>query len=131
MRQYKVFVHPAGSVEAVKIGWSWPAFFFSVVWALTKKMWLIAFGGLLIAIACGFSLAFFHLGDDQASLLLDIFGLIANLIFGAKGNSWRMDKLLERGFDDADTVTAANKDGAIALYLKDQRTIPASASASR
>lgn len=129
MRQYKIFVHPAGILEAVKIGWSWPAFFFSIVWALTKKMWLIASGTLLIAIVFGLFLAFFHVSDDQASLLLDISGLIANLIFGAKGNSWRMDKLLDRGFDDADTVTAANKDGAIALFLKDQRTIPASTSA--
>ncbi len=36
MKQYKIYEHPAGAIEAVKLGWSWPAFFFVSIWALFK-----------------------------------------------------------------------------------------------
>lgn len=39
MKHYKIYEHPAGRIEAVKQGWSWPAFFFVPTWALFKKMW--------------------------------------------------------------------------------------------
>ena len=29
MKQYTVFQHPTSGYEAVKNGWSWPAFFFT------------------------------------------------------------------------------------------------------
>ena len=41
MKQYKIFKHPLGKIEAVKQGWSWPAFFFNWIWALVKKMWYL------------------------------------------------------------------------------------------
>ncbi len=40
-KRYKVFEHPENRVEAVKQGWSWPAFFFIWIWALVKKMWVL------------------------------------------------------------------------------------------
>jgi len=39
MKQYKIFVNPQGTCEAVKQGWSWPAFLFTWVWGIFKKMW--------------------------------------------------------------------------------------------
>jgi hypothetical protein len=43
-KTYDIYEHPIGTIEAVKKGWSWPAFFFTWIWALSKKMYL--FGGL-------------------------------------------------------------------------------------
>ncbi len=51
MKQYKIFKHPNGETEAVKQSWSWPAFFFTWIWALIKKLWVIAaitFGVVLL-----------------------------------------------------------------------------------
>ena len=42
MRQYKVFEYPDGRIKYVKQGWSWPGFFFTWAWALSKHMWGIA-----------------------------------------------------------------------------------------
>ena len=51
MKQYKIFKHPSGNSEAVKQGWSWPAFFFSFIWAMVKKQWALGvsvFIGILV-----------------------------------------------------------------------------------
>ena len=37
MKTYKIFKNPTGQYEAVKQGWSWPAFFFGGIWACVKK----------------------------------------------------------------------------------------------
>ena len=39
MRLYKIFKDPMNQYEAVKQGWSWPAFFFWAMWACVKQMW--------------------------------------------------------------------------------------------
>jgi Mycobacterial 4 TMS phage holin, superfamily IV len=36
MKQFRVFRHPVRGFEAVKVGVSWPAGFFSVFWMLTR-----------------------------------------------------------------------------------------------
>ena len=33
----------------VKIGWPWPGFFFTWIWALVKKLWGIGFGVFAVA----------------------------------------------------------------------------------
>lgn len=110
MKQYKVFVHPSGNSEAVKQGWSWPAFFFGFIWAMVKKMW-----GLGVAVMIA-TIVFIAIAKSEA--LINIVSLIASIVFGMNGNSWREKNLVSRGFEQTDTVTAANPDGAMALYLK-------------
>ena len=39
MKVYKIFKDSIGQYEAVKQGWSWPAFFFEGIWACVKKIW--------------------------------------------------------------------------------------------
>ena len=116
MKQYKVFKHPAGTSEAVKQGWSWPAFFFSFIWAMVKKQWALGVGVFIGAIVFGFIVGI--VGGSDA--IINIFSIILNIVFGINGNSWREKNLISRGYELVDTVTAANKDGAIALYLKQQ-----------
>ena len=50
--------------------------------------------------------------------IINLAALIANIIFGVNGNSWREKNLSSRGFEEVNTVTAANPEGAIALHLK-------------
>lgn len=121
MKQYRIFEHPIGTTEAIKIGWSWPALSFSIFWALAKKMWWVAIGGALFLFASDLLVSLFFKKSDPTELINYCLALIMWLIFGAKGNSWREGNLLDRGFDHVDTVTAANKDGAVALYLKSKQ----------
>jgi hypothetical protein len=117
MKQFKVFKHPAGEVQAVKQGWCWPAFFFSLIWAMVAKMWELGVGYLVFSIILGIVVAASD-GGDGGETLINIVSLAINIIFGVNGNAWREKNLLSRGFELRDTVTAANKDGAIALFLK-------------
>lgn len=117
MKQYKIFKHPSGTSEAVKQGWSWPAFFFSFIWAMVKKQWALGVSVLIGLLVFGFIVGAAG-GDEGGGALINIVSIIINIIFGINGNSWRERNLISRGYEQVDTVTAANPEGAIALYLK-------------
>lgn len=124
MKQYKVFEHPMGKVEAVKQGWSWPGFFFNIIWALIKRMW--ALGASLLAIFIVISIIASGYGGETEKVITAMAYLgnfIIAIVFGINGNRWREKNLLSRGFDFRNTVTAANQEGAIALYLKGNNTL--------
>lgn len=112
MKQYKIFRHPSGTSEAVKQGWSWPAFFFGFIWAAVKKQWALSVAVAVCFFFLGFALA--NVGDE----LINIVGIIVSIVFGLNGNAWREKNLASRGYELMDTVTAANPEGATALYLK-------------
>jgi len=42
MKVFKVYKHPVSGYEAVKVGFSWPGFFWIVTWLLWKRLWGIA-----------------------------------------------------------------------------------------
>jgi hypothetical protein len=51
MKTFKVFKHPTLGYQAVKIGFSWPGFLFSVIWLLMKKLWrhaLVVISGIIL-----------------------------------------------------------------------------------
>ena len=66
MKTYKIFKNPTGQYEAVKQGWSWPAFFFAGIWACVKKMWGLGIGIIIVFII----LNVFKLFSRQANHLL-------------------------------------------------------------
>jgi Protein of unknown function (DUF2628) len=121
MKQYKVFKHPSGTMEAVKQGWSWPAFGFIFIWAMVKKMWGLGAGSLIGMLVVSFFVGFAG-GGVAGDLLVNIVVIIVGILFGIKGNSWREMNLVARGYEQVDTVTAANSEGALALYLKTATT---------
>lgn len=116
MNKYKIYKHPVGNMEAVKQGWSWPAFFLSSFWAMYKKMWGLGFGVLILTIfiyiVLGTSRSFFSFAD-AASIVVSFF-------FGISGNDWLLANLESRGFDYMETVRASSPDGAIAVHLKNE-----------
>lgn len=117
MKQYKVFKHPSGTSETVKQGWSWPAFFFNFIWAMVKKMWGLGVGVLVGFLVFGFILGLAGAGKG-GDALINVVAVIVNIIFGVNGNKWRENNLISRGFEQVGAVTAANPEGAMALYLK-------------
>jgi hypothetical protein len=125
MKQFSVFKHPAGELEVVKQGWSWPAFFFTFIWAMAVKMWDVGIAVMVTLFVVSFALL-------SVSFVLNIplageiaqrgLLIVVSIVLGAKGNSWREINLLSRGFELKDTVTASNKDAALALFH--QKTHP-------
>ena len=114
MKQYNIYASPTGMKEAVKQGWSWPGFCFTVIWCFVKKLNIF---GLII------------LGVIIITTIIDIIfvidtsvpvGVGSSMACGQLGNKQREENLVNRGFELKSTVSAQNPEGAIALYLKEK-----------
>lgn len=123
MKTYHVFEHPTRGLEAVKVGVSWPGFFFGFFWMLVKKMWGWALLFLAIAmVSVFFQISITH-GQSPASatktnLGFDLVGLVFGIIVGAYGNGWRESNLRNKGYVSVATVEAKTPDDALAQYAR-------------
>lgn len=128
MKNYNVYKHADGKVEAVKQGWSWPGFLFGAIWALVKKLWSVA--AILIGIAVLINIISVMMMPSsydyyEQSSSAAAFGLFGNLLqlgiaifLGVKGNSLREANLTKRGYAFVANINANNPDEAISLALK-------------
>jgi len=140
-------MNPQGDYKAVKEGWSWTAFLFTGIWALSHKLWKI--GGFVLV---GWFIWYFNALDmfsgrysvqgagiydlvgaiqdsrNDGKMLMEMTffvylpGLILCIFFGRLGNKWLDNNLLARGYDNITTVEALTPEGAIATYLKEHKT---------
>lgn len=126
MKTFDVYQHPIRGYVAVKSGFSWPAFFFTWIWAFTKKLWgagliylvLFLISNLLYSIFDGLHAE--HKADQSYILLMVVtvlfqIGLVISI--GAKGNDWRCNALSKRGYKHIELVHASSPDGAIATIV--------------
>ncbi len=106
-RVYTVYIRAwslAADREAVFVreGFSWGAFFFSVLWSLYHRLWLAAF--LVFAASVALSVATDVLGVDPVTDAA--LGLALALIVGWEANDWRRRALERRGYVAAGIVAA-------------------------
>jgi hypothetical protein len=118
MEEFRVYRHPSGDVEAVKVGWSWPGAILVGFWALYKKLWIIGSAVLIVSVLL-------HAMFSVMSNLPLLFDLVCAVAFGIYGNAWRDTNLVDRGFALVDTVLAKTPDGAIAEHLRNQTQVAA------
>ena len=119
MRTFDVFNHPIRGYEAVKKGFSWPAFFFTWIWAFIKKIWGwgVAFLGAMIVL--GLLQISFEEQESLSGLILTLLLHIGiTIYFGVRGNDWRRENLAKRGYEHLQTVEASTPDAAIASVLQ-------------
>jgi hypothetical protein len=127
MKTYKIYSNPQGKIDAVKQGWSWPGFFFNIIWALIKKMWGLGIGLLVLFFVLGLIEGAIEVSSgNEAALVMNaispILTLIIAIVFGVNGNKWREKRLISRGFDYKNTVNADNPEAAIALWMKESNS---------
>ncbi|XKM13901.1 hypothetical protein RCS94_01710 [Orbaceae bacterium ac157xtp] len=140
MKNYKIFKHPDGKMEAVKQGWSWPGFFFWFIWGFFHKLWKLAcilYGirFFIFVISCliiyYFNISYFHkqtinvakilylaIMIDGLTLFLSFF---VSLYIGARGNSFREKNLIATGYKLIGSFLATNPDMAIAESKKAEK----------
>ena len=97
-------------IVLVKEGFSWPAFFFSVAWALWCRLWLVASAGSSAHRGGGRRGAGRRLGADpvtQAAISLAL-----RLVIGLVGNDLKRWTLWRRGYVEGDVVTGEGGDAA-------------------
>ncbi len=117
MKQFKIFQHPDGSLEAVKQGWSWPAFFFSCFWALTKKMWLTGASLFVFSLLLGTYIAEAGMGKTGDDII-NVISLAISVIFGLKGNDWWEALLYSNGYEEKEIIPAPSPRAALAVFYK-------------
>ena len=116
MKTYKIFKNPTGQYEAVKQGWSWPAFFFAGIWACVEKMW-----GLGIGIIIVFIILNVMAGDNEVmNVLVSILSLGVGIVLGMQGNKLREGNLKKRGYQEVpQVIQAGNPEAAVAQYISE------------
>jgi len=123
MKTFNVYRHPIQGLEAVKVGFSWPAAAAGPIWMLAKQLWGLA----ALWVALYLSLSLIETGTDkfepgvaQALVYLHLvvgYGALS-LIPGLKGNTWRERNLVRRGFEMLSTVQAETPEAAISQMAK-------------
>lgn len=123
MRKFNVYTHPIQGYEAVKIGFSWPAFFFGLFWMLVKKLWVFAGLWFSIYVICSLveTIADKTMEEGEqalVNLVLLVVYFALWLIPSFKGNEWRDKNLSKRGYTFLSTIQAETPDAAIAQLVK-------------
>jgi hypothetical protein len=86
----------------VREGFSWGAFFFSVLWALWYRMWFAAL--IVFALSVALSLLTEILEIDQ--VVSAVAGAVFALIVAWEANDWRRRALERRGYLNVGVVAA-------------------------
>jgi hypothetical protein len=101
MAIYTIYKHDeADLVQAVKLGFSWPAFFFGTFWAAYKLLWLV-FSLSLLAVFSMVSIMGMIAGPEAGppnSELLPLWSLAFSALYGAYGNDWVRIDLERQGY---------------------------------
>ena len=105
---YSVHVRGRGradeDVALVKDGFSWPAFFFTVIWALWHRLWFLALVILASGVAIGFASELLELDPLTDAAV----GLAWSVLIGFEANDARRRALARRDYDLEDIVLAIN-----------------------
>ena len=126
MRLYTVHLRrhgldPDRDLVAVKEGFCWPAFFFSVLWALWNGLWLVGLALLVVPAMVGGAIAL--LGLDPLSQGAASLGLA--VIIGMLANDFRRWTLRRRGFSETAVVAGGDADAALRRFLDDMPDLAA------
>jgi len=125
---YTAHVRGRGGVDSdivfVKDGFSWPAFFFTALWALWLRLWLFA----LIVLASGFAVGMISEFLDLDPLTDAVVGLAWAVLVGYEANDARRRALASRDYDVEDIVLGQNLTQAEhRFFLKHQHLTPSPA----
>ena len=107
-------LHQMDNIVAVKEGFCWPAFLFSLVWATFHRMWLFAFSLMGLVSIIIFTLN--QQGAKPSFTLIVCFGIFT--MFGYLANDFRRFKLKRAGYLERSIIIAPTVDAAVQRYLK-------------
>ena len=111
--QFISFRDQVENIVVVKEGFCWPAFLFSVVWAIFHRLWGLAFFLGLINLLV--FLALFQLGADKVANMFCFFGV--SIIFGYLANDFRRSKLKNLGYREQCIILAPTSNIAVRRFL--------------
>lgn len=117
MKVYEIYEHPEHGRKAVKVGFSWPGFFFNYIWALSKRLWLVFAIYILLVLWVEF-----YRGTPGAhsNLVLSVgtmaTGLFILSAYGIYGNRWVARSLIRRGYSLVSKITGRSRSDALRRF---------------
>jgi signal peptidase I len=117
MKVYEIYEHPERGRKAVKVGFSWPGFFFNYIWALTKRLWL----GFAIYIVLVLWVEFYRgIPGAPSNLILSVgtmaTGLLVLSAYGIYGNRWIARSLIRRGYSLVSKIMGRSRGDALRRF---------------
>ena len=99
MASYDVYRNGAGDHEAIKIGFSWPAFFFNFIWAYLKRLRLLGTALLVIGVMISIRQGVLEIsGEFGGATVLSLINLAIAIWVGVNGNRLRRDSMVRRQY---------------------------------
>ena len=123
MKQFKIFqskINPT-DFKVIKIGFSWPALLFGILWVLYKRMWWIAAAIALTDILIVFMLSTFVYDKQIVNLVSTTFGWVICIILGFKGNEL-YESYISENYKWRDTIPSNSPKTALTMYLIEKRS---------
>ena len=122
MKKFEIYENPqTGKREAVKVGWSWPGFFFTGIWLLVKRMWPLFV--ILVAVYTVFAFIGVVAADNHSAdlyqangILRMLFGMGFTVYIAISGNRLFAERLQKKGYIKVSEFDAPNKDSALLMY---------------
>ena len=108
MKTFEVYERDDYKVQAVKVGFSWPAFFFVGIWAFVKGLVAIGFALLFAASVMGGIFQAAAGSDPGAGLVVFLLTIGFRIFVASRGNDWRRKHLLGNGYRLHSTVAAGS-----------------------
>lgn len=127
MPEYAIYEY-GKNIKPVKVGWCWPAFFLTWIWALFSRQWILGIILFLIVVVLNYYLMT-HLNEMSGKLwssTLIFLGdrLIAGLWLGFAGNYYLAQHYLRGSYELAGYVQSDNAYKAIKEWKKYVARVP-------
>ena len=113
MKVFTVYKHPTKGYAAVKVGFSWPAFFFSGFWMIGKGFLFLSIFYLIAIPAINIYL--YDGPQTPNEWFIAFIGVLLWFYPGFYGNSWLNKKYNDNGYYEIKAIPAMSKEAAIAL----------------
>lgn len=94
MAEYKVYQNAAGDLHKVKVGFSFPGFFFGGIWMVVARLWDILAIALITAFILSTLIAFL---SPETNISISG-GMALSIVAGIHGNSWIERRLKKSGY---------------------------------
>jgi hypothetical protein len=109
MKTYRVFKHRNNGLKAVKVGFSWPALSFGLVWLMSNNLWTQT------ALWASAAVILLHAGAISDIWSADVirWWIALNILPFFMGNDWRHASLREQGYEAFASVCANASDEAL------------------
>ena len=96
---HSVYEHPDGRRQIIKMGFSWPAFFFGPFWAWRKGMGGLGFALLAVGLLLQSMPLLFIESIGEAGIVVYPFVTVVVVTWiGRQGNTWLRRRAVNRGF---------------------------------